>query len=365
MKPKDNFRLPGPLFLSVPGLMLLLISSLTMAPQYSQAANDAPFGVMLNLPNYPNSNGDDYLMALQDVRATGNHSGFIWHWDKQESLPDRIRDIRYLKEIGLTTIAQISVAVLGEPNPPPGYVRSFSDPETKALYLSNVQTLAQAQPDYLILATEANFMKYWMPEEWTAFIDAYQEAAQIVHRLAPLTKIGVSLHYGMFIWQQDAPMLEQLGDCDFAAFTSYPGWLLMDGYYSSIEEIPPDWYAMVRLYFPDLPIIFSEVGWSSGGMSNEEEQRRYIENLPRLMSLARPDMICYVFAYDVDYFKQEWIDLMSDKEKQLLDELGVDLSLLFNRFNNMGLKYVDGSPKPAWEAALQVNETFSLATAPL
>jgi len=329
-----------------------------LSPSRLVAAADAPFGTMFNLPNYPFSIESDYITALRDVSRVGGFSGFIWHWDKQENLAGRVRDIANMKRVGLTTVAQISVAVLGEPNPPEGYVRSFGDPDTRALYLDNVKSIAAGRPDYLVLATEANFMKYWMPREWEMFVDIYREAAAVVRALSPRTQIGVSFHYGMFIWQNNAPLLDELGDYDFAAFTSYPGWLIADGHYKSVEDIPPEWYGMIRLYYPDLPVLFTEVGWSSGGMSSEEEQRRYIENLPRLFSMVRPEMICYVFTYDVDYFKQEWIDLLTDREKRLLDDLGVDLSLLFSRFNSMGLMYDDGTPKPAWDAALGVNKAF-------
>ncbi len=344
---------PSMIFASVLFLLVTIIPLTSFA-----VGPESPFGVMLNFPHYPNSTMDDYLTALKDVRAAGDFSGFIWHWDKQDNLDARLRDIGYLKEIGLKSIVQISVGVLGKPTPPAGYVRSFSDPDTRQLYLSNIQSIAEAHPDYLVLATEINFMTYWMPEEWELFVQIYKEAAGIIREISPQTKIGVSFHYGMFIWQKQFSLLDQLGDYDFAAITSYPSWLVAQGYYDSVEDISPDWYGIIRTLYPDLPILISEAGWSSRGLSNPDEQRRYIENLPRLVSKLNPELICYVFAYDVNYFNPQWINYMSEEERERLDSLGVDLSLLFDRFNNMGLKYTDGTPKPAWAAALSLNSVF-------
>lgn len=325
-------------------------------PVHSFSGQPSPnFGVGFSLPNYPNCSEDDYFEALWDIYNLGGHSGFIWHWDNQHTIDSRVVDIQNIKAIGLPAFVQISLGVLGELHPPVGYAKSFADPDTRALYLDNVRRFSEAEPEYMNLATEANFIHEWNFEEWGNFQSLYQEAYDLVKSISPGTQVGVSFHYGLFIWKEQFPLPYILGSHDYVAFTSYPDWLVVEGFYASIEDIPADWYEIARRAFPDTPILFSEIGWSSRQNSSHEEQDRFIQNLPRLMSKAKPELITWVFIHDTSYFNPLWAEHFSAEDKALLDELAVDIPLLFNQFNGMGLKELDGTPKPAWNSALSLD----------
>ncbi len=325
-------------------------------PFTAASAQEKPeLGIGFSLAHYPDCAMEDYFAALSDVYELGGHSGFIWHWDNDFSLENRLFDIKNLQTIGAKTFLQISLGMLGNPTPPAGYVKSFADPDTRALYLDNVRRFAETRPDYLNLACEANFVAVWSPDEWPHFKTLYRQAYALIKELSPNTQVGVSYHYGVFIWKLQFALPYELGPHDYVAFTSYPGWLVQEGHYASIEDIPAEWYGIARRAFPDTPIIFSEIGWSSEGTGSIEDQVKFIQHLPRLMSQAKPEMITWVYIHDTEYFNPLWADYLSQKDKDLLEQLSVDLPLLFVQFNGMGLKTIDGSSKPAWDAYLNLN----------
>ena len=336
---------------------LLMIFSLILVLPYNATSQEQKinFGIGFSLANYPNSTRDDYIDALWDYVEIGGHSGFIWSWDKQYELEYRLSDVANIRAIGLKTFVQISIAVLGVPSPPEGYAKSFADPATRALYLDNVRSYAETLPDYMNLATEVNFMYFWAWDEWNNYKTVYREAYDLIKEISPETKVGVSYHYGLFIWQRHFLLPYDLGPYDYIAFTSYPSWLVSEGYYPSIADIPPDWYNIARRAYPSTPIIFSEIGWSSEGLGSPEEQEVFVQNLPRLMSMVHPELVSWVFLHDTTYFNPLWAELFSTRELALLEELSVDVPLLFTHFNGMGLKKIDGTSKPAWNAALTLD----------
>ncbi len=336
-----------------PGLWILIASLIiVLSPLNVIAKDNTPLGVNITMANAPDSSTEDLTDALSEAITLGSHGGFIWHWARQASLPFRLTQQWLIQQVGLKSFVQLSIQSFGLPQPPGGLAPTFADPETRAKYLENVEMFASLQPDYMNLSTEANFMYFWAKEEWDNYKTLYREAYQLIKEISPETKVGVSYHYSLFMWQQQFDLPADLGPYDYIAFTSYPAWLVNDGHYASIDEIPSSWYGAVRTVFPDAPILFSEIGWSSNGTGSLEDQAKFVEALPRLMSDVQPELITWIFLHETDYFQPELLDLLSEQEQQIIAELGIDMALLFVRFNGMGLRHLDGTPKPAWFSAI-------------
>ena len=191
-------------------------------------------------------------------------------------------------------------------------------------------------------------------EEFDNYTSLYKEAYALVKSISPQTKIGASFLYTLFYAFEQVHLPDALGDHDFIAFTSYLSWIVRDGHFASIEDIPAEWYGWARSQFPDTPLIFSEVGWASSGTGTPEAQAEYVRSLPRLMSIAQPELITWALLHDVEFFT---FDLLNQEQLDFLLDLGVDVSALFERFNAMGLREGNGMPKPAWSEA--VNLDFS------
>src|SRR5207247_6307386 len=80
---------------------------------------------------------------------------------------------------------------------------------------------------------------------------------------------------------------------------------------------------------PEMPVIFTEVGWSSFYENGLQTQAAFIKRMPMLLGIARPDNITWALEHDVQYFE------------------GPGSSL-----NQSGLLTSTGAPKPAWDQAM-------------
>lgn len=315
---------------------------------------DTPLGVELVGANYPDSTTEETVLAVALAAQMGSHVMFTWNWGNRSFIDGSHAVIEVAQLQELLVFLQIGTTFLGNPDPPGTLPPSFADEGVRGLYLQDVRTLAELKPDYLVMTTEANIMYRFNNEEFHNFKTLYAEAYQLVKSISPETKVGASFLYGLwfvqrFIDGEDVP--SQLEPRDFIAFTSYPAWLLSDGHYERIADIPASWYGLGRTAYPDAEIVFSEVGWASTGKGSELLQAQYMANLPRLMSEAKPSHVTWALLHDVDFFGR---GLLTQEDLDFLLGLGVDIDLLFEHFNGTGIRYPDGSPKPAWFQALDL-----------
>jgi hypothetical protein len=186
-----------------------------------------------------------------------------------------------------------------------------------------------------------------MPGELPAFASLYREAFTLAKQISPTTKVGVSYHLDLFFGSQEFWLPEYLGPRDYVAFTTYPSWVVHNGYVPTVQDFPAAVYEQVRLVFPTEPVIFSEVGWPSAGGGTLDEQAAFIRELPRLMANVRPELVTWTTLSDTHYFQ---LSLLTDWQREVLESL-VDPQSLFDQLNNMGLVDWEGVPKPALEAA--------------
>lgn len=329
---------------------------LTFAAGASLAAKDTPFGVELVPANFPNSTVYDSVRAIQLVAQVGGHGSKVWAWGGDPAAMGTLSPIsQVMRQHGLKVFLQMGTIFLGDPAPPQGYVRSFANLWTRFRFLADVKLLALLQPDYLVLTTEANLMYRFNRAEFEHYRSLYTEAYNLVKVWSPNTKVGVSYLYSLWFADYhvdgvDVPAM--LTPADFVAFTTYPEWLVREGHFASIADIPPDWYGSSRRAYPDAKIIFSEIGWASKVRGTPELQAEFVRNLPRLMSTTRPELMTWAIEHDVEFYTRA---LLTPESTAFLVSLGVDIDALFGHFNGMGLLDGFGNPKPGFlEAELLV-----------
>ena len=326
----------------------LLIS---LAATASHAAKDTPFGVEFIPPNYPNSTDQEALDTFAVSAQVGGHSSLIWHWSNTDALSNVTEFVPLMHQYGMKSLIQIGAVFITTPGPPDGYVKSFGDPRTRQRYILDVARIAWTRPDYLVLATEINLLHRFNPAEFEYYRTLYKQAYFTAKAYSPNTKVGVSFLYSLWfadyvVNHVDVPAL--ISPADFVAFTTYPEWLVREGYYASIEDIPPEFHGQARVAYPDARILFSEVGWASKVLGTPEEQARFVRNIPRLLSSARPELVTWAVLHDVEFFNR---NLLDPETVAFLEGLGVDIDALFGHFNAMGLRDGFGNPKPAWSDA--------------
>jgi hypothetical protein len=215
-----------------------------------------------------------------------------------------------------------------------------------------VETLARLEPDYLVLATEINILYQVNPAEFSEFVLLFQEARNRVRTISPKTKTGVSHHMDMLFAFQQLPILERLQPQDFIGLTSYPNWLVSEGLYRSVQDIPLWYYRRLRLLIAK-PIVFTELGWPTGGRSSLEEQRQFVERLPELMRGVNPELVTWALQHDAKHFQTRWLN---ERQVAILRGYQVDPEVLFDELNTMGLLSWDGPPKPSFFEALRYPE---------
>ena len=334
-------------------LACALLAGLASGP--ALAVKNTPLGAELVAAHFPNSTATDTVNAMLITAQIGNHSCMTWHWGEAASLAPILGLPPIMRQFGLKSIIQMATTFLGNPSPGPDYPASFGSPLTRNHYLSNVAFIANTKPDYIVLTTEVNLMYRFNRPEFENFKTLYTQAYSLVKSISPNTKVGVTFLYKLWVGNYyidhiDMPRLLQ--PYDFIGFTSYPADMVQDGSFASIADIPASWHGLARQAYPTETLIFPEVGWPSKGRGTPEEQAEFVRNLPRLMSTTHPELVTWALLYDVAFFTR---DLLSPDAVAFLTGLGVDIDLLFEHFNAMGLLDGSGNPKPALDAAAAID----------
>lgn len=315
------------------------------------AAKDTVLGMEMIPRNMPNSTIHDVLDALRVSAGLGGHSSFIWHWSEAPVRQLVIDLVPGMHGHGLKSMVQVGAIFLRAPDPPDGLPATFADPQTRARYIADVEAIARARPNYLILATEINLLDRFNRPEFEHFTTLYTQAYDAVKAISPMTQVGASFLYTswfaeFYVDGRDLPgMLQPL---DFIAFTSYPLDLITEGWFASASAVPAEWLGAARLAYPDARIAFSELAWPSKHLGTPESQADFTRQVPRLVSQARPELVTWAVLHDNEFFGRH---LLSEESVQFLESLGVDIDALFSHFNGMGLRDGFGNPKPAYYEA--------------
>lgn len=163
---------------------------------------------------------------------------------------------------------------------------------------------------YIGFGVETNTFFYEeSPESFDRYADLFAEVADAVHGASPGTKVfpGFQLERlrgmkgGLFGDEPTEPawsLVDEFPTADAIGFTTYPGLI-----YAEPSEIPDDYYAEI-LEHVDKPVVFTEVGWQSGGDLGEwsgtpEKQVNYVGAwLPELAEMS--EMVVWSFLWDQD-----------------------------------------------------------------
>ena len=318
----------------------------------TELGSNVILGIVANPANDPNCSEDDKHEALIKAISIADQISIFWSFSQQDELSTRLELMSIIHQLGKKSFVQIQTHFVGEPAPPLGMNKTYSDPDVRALFLNNVRTFAEAQPSIINLSAEINLVYYFTPLEMPDFASLYNEAYNLIKSISPDTKVGVSYQYLFFQGFQQTDLVDMLTPHDYIAFTTYPMWMIDNNFISSIDEISPYYYTWARDMYPSENIIFSEVGWSSFGNNTPEMQAEYIGRLPELMKDVHPQSINWTLLNNYQFFHT---GLLTDKLRAFFLEHNVDPELLFNRLNHVGLHANDGTPMPGWFEFLQMD----------
>jgi hypothetical protein len=151
-----------------------------------------------------------------------------------------------------------------------------------------------------------------------------------VKRISPETRVFVSFQWEwMRILDSRAPhrisehrkIVEIFRpNLDVVGLTSYPAF-----FHDTPTDLAPDYFTWLAHHVrPSDEILLMEVGWPTAGRGTEEEQRRFVADLPDLLDGVNVSVAAWALLHDV---------ALEDFDENL---------------NSVGLVTTDGRPKPAF-----------------
>ena len=318
-----------------------------------------PFSITMTPRNLVNATDDDIKDALTQAGQLTDHINFQWIWrtppnaQHPETGPAvgcaqitpwvneaKLRGFRVILQFQ-TFVAELIPGALQPTvhvaNPiVPFEEGTFANDEVLRAYLDEIQCLARLEPDYLVLGPEVNFVVTFNFPEFQRFVGVYRKAYDIAKTISPWTQVGLS-------WQYDAlresyPLdpwdyIRAAGPQDFIGLSSYfgyPDYKLAE--FPTVTSIPADYYRPIRERFgPEIPIFFTEIGYSSHFANGLTNQADFLKRVPALLNSVRPIGVVWALLHDVQFFGG-----------------------FIQALNESGLLTVGGSPKPSWHAAVEM-----------
>ena len=325
-----------------------------------------PFSITAVPPNFPTEpiTTDSGFAAIATASEVSTHVSFQFSWrDQVTGQTWECDDIRpFMAEaqrrgLGITLQFNTYTPVLSsDPDADPAIV--FSNPihppvppfegeddmgsigadDIRQAYLDQIACIAATRPDYLVLGPEINFLLIFRPREFGEFASVFREAYDLVKNVSPETQLGTSIQYEVLVQEIEeggtGEWMSELGAKDFIGLTTY--FASSDerrAKFPNALDIPDDYYHRARALFgDDVPIVFTEVAWSTFYSGGDENQVLFLNRLPALLQGVRPVNVIWGLQHDIlDYYSGE-----------------------IRPLNWIGLRRLDGEPKPGWQQVLQL-----------
>lgn len=317
------------------------------------STNHSPtrFGIVANPANDPFSSEEDIFRAMEKAKTVASQISLFATFRAQVKIPEIINMISLIDQLDMTSIVQVSVQILGNPETPSGMANTFGDTAVRELFLDNIRQIAAKHPKTIVLAPEINIL-YWINRpEFDLFASLYKEAYAAIKQVSPQTDVGTSLHYTLFRGCEQFDILEALGPRDFIGFTTYEIWMIDEGLIAGIKDFPPEWWSWMRWAYPGDKIIITEIGFPNSKDSTPEMQAEFVRRMPELLRGIGAESINWTLLSNVTFFQ---LSVLEQSTLDFLLDIGVNGDVLMGRLNNMGLHSHPGLPTPSWFEALKI-----------
>ena len=322
-----------------------------MSTQARQTSS--PFGLTFSVnPAAADIDGPAAVeQAFVNAAAVGRSISFFWDWTRDDELPALVKNVALAKARGFDVVINVIANAIPGIIAPDGYAKTFGNAATADKYVADMAYLAGLHPKDLNVFAEVNLLAQYSPDEYAKYVPVYSRAYDAVKAVDPAVQVGASFLDLLWVGYKQTALPNTLGKHDFIGITSYPS-----GRFASVSEMPVDWYSQWRATYPTDKLLLTEVGWDTSKPGSEAAQADFIAALPKLLQYTKPEVVAYALEYDGKFYDSE--HLSSSQASYYNGTLGVDPNSLFSAFNNTGLFRTDGTAKPAWQAALDLQFDF-------
>lgn len=324
------------LFIALIVLILVLVNTKSprtndSQPQATTSQRPTKFrGVSFS----PKSSGaEDFTAFFSEAALVGNALTWAGDWSeltKGSGAPFTIAKLG--KQYDYEPIVLVGTHIGGKELKPSRELNN----ETKQLYIKAVKDFSKNyQPHYFVMGVEVNRVYEQDPQGFDFFVSLFSDATKEIKKVSKNTKVVTvfqlekikGLSGGLYGGTNDLAknqwfLLERFPDADLIGFTTYPFLI-----YKDPREIPTDYYSEIKTKTTK-GIIFTEIGWTSGGdnivgwESSEDEQAEFVSRFFSLTEVLESEILVWSFLYDTNFGQP---------------------------FNNIGLIKSDGTKKKAWE----------------
>jgi len=272
-------------------------------------------GVAVTPRHFPDHTPAEVADAFKLSRTVADHAVFIFQWGEFDPAVAKQLAVQCASN-GLAPVLSLSPTTLAGGRKEldlPADVRrraganlSFANPDVREAFVGAAEALARLKPPYLCLATEINFLAQRI-EEFVRFASLYKEAYRAVKKISPGTAVFVSFQWE-FALILDLKEPNKIDDhtklfdifrpeLDAVGLTTYPS-----GHHVSPADMPANFYDLAKRHLREGDVVlFTEVGWPSGGSGSEGEQAAFIDRLPGLMRGLRPRVVAWSLLHDVSH----------------------------------------------------------------
>lgn len=281
------------------------------------------FGFGLSPSSYTGTDLPDFLDRIEGNTDVLMHAG---DWGE---LDGTVFDVAatLAEQRGLGFVAVVSPSAAGD------LIRPL-DGATRERYLASLRTfVAEQRPEFLGLANEVNMLATDDPGGFEETVSLWEEALMVVREESPETVVFVTFQlewllglrggwFGRQVVEPDWDIIDRFMGADAIGFTTYPSLVFDDP-----ADLPPDYYTQIGER-TDLPVIFTEIGWTAFGdlpllSGSEEEQVKFLDVLADQTQNFSVELLVWTFVR---------ADLVSEQP-----------------FRGMDLIRSDGTPRPSWQ----------------
>ena len=287
-------------------------------------------GVSLSPATYDAAGVADFYAKAKQAGSVVEWAG-DWEQLRGNGAPAQIAGFNSQNGLSSMIVVQFFIQSTG------ALIRQLNSSNEQNYLAITADFVKQYKPAYLGVGIEVNILYEKNSTAFNQFVSLFGQVYSEVKADSPSTVVFTifqlekmnGLNGGLYGGTNDPSnsewqLLSMFPQEDIVAFTTYPGLV-----YQSPSDIPADYYSSIASH-TNKSIGFTESGWHTGYIaggweSSEAEQASFVTALFQLSSSIKPSFIVWSFLYDPNTVVP---------------------------FSTMGLYYVNGTAKQAWQTWL-------------